>query len=90
MGGSFFQNPTAGLYVSAEGGLSGASAPATSPTLAKFLRAHPFQLRRPGRPAKGSYKFDIFLIDGQRIVGGVILPQGCERGVGARISAGEG
>ena len=78
--GLFFQNPTASLYVSGKwggwGGLSGASAPATpatSPTLAKFLRAHPFQLRRPGRPAKGSD----FLA---KKVGAVILPQGCERG----------
>ena len=87
--GLFFQNPTASLYVSGKwggwGGLSGASAPATpatSPTLAKFLRAHPFQLRRPGRPAKGSG----FLARKQKS-GGCDLAAGMWTGVWSRTSA---
>ena len=39
--GSFFQNSTASLYVSAEWGVVGHLGPATSPTLAKFLRPTP-------------------------------------------------
>ena len=39
------------------GGLRVVGRPATSPTLAKFLRAHPFQLRRSGRPDKASNRY---------------------------------
>ena len=79
--GSFSQNLTASLYVSAEGGVVGRPRPRNKSHVGKIPMGPPLPVEKTRPTGQGG------ILAGDQKVGAVILPQGCERGVRSRTSA---